>query len=320
MKENETKTQTNNKPAKGKSVVKTILNTIVNILIILVLITSVLIAVLSLTSKSNNGVATIFGYSFHTIQTPSMEGGNPKYEGGDYHVGDLVIGKEKGAADRDYKEGDIIAYRTENDEGQTVLICHRIIDVADQDGTKSYQTMGDANDAPDQYEIADYLYSYDIASLCYDDDYHGAVLRGWGAPLDYIREPQGFFFVVLLPMIIFFMYEIIRVVMNAMNYKKSKEEEAKEDAQKERDEAVKAAVAAALAAKDSETPAEAPAAEAQEKAEENAENTTEKKTEDTPAAPPEMSAEELEQFRQFQEFQKMQKAQQEAENNTSEEK
>lgn len=305
MKENEVKTQQNETPSKGKRIVKTILNTIINILIVLVLLTSVLIAALSLSSKANNGVATIFGYSFHTIQTASMDGGNPKYPGGDYKVGDLVIGKEKGASDRDYVAGDIISYRTQNDENQTVLICHRIIDVADDNGVKIYQTMGDANDAPDQYEKQDYLHNYDIASVCYDADYHGTVLKGWGKPLDFIRQPTGFFFVVLLPMIIFFMYEIVRVVLNAMSYKKSKEEESKENAEKEKDEAVKAAVAAALAANGTTVSAE----------------TSSPKTDEKPAeaSAPQMSAEEMEQFRQFQEFQKMQKAQQEAQNQPAQE-
>ena len=300
MKENEAKTQQKKTPSKGKSIIKTILNTIINILIVLVLLTSVLIAALSLSSKANNGVATIFGYSFHTIQTASMDGGNPKYPGGDYKVGDLVIGKEKGASDRDYVAGDIISYRTQNDENQTVLICHRIIDVADDNGVKVYQTMGDANDAPDQYEKQDYLHNYDIASVCYDADYQGKVLKGMGAPLDFIRRPTGFFFAVLLPMIIFFMYEIFRVVVNAMNYKKSKEEESKENAEKEKDEAVKAAVAAALAANGATVSAETSAPKTDEKPAE--------------ASAPQMSAEEMEQFRQFQEFQKMQKAQQEAQN------
>lgn len=289
MKETETKTQSKT-PSKGSRAIKAVLNTIINILIVLVLVTSILIAVLSLTSKANNGVATVFGYSFHTIQTASMDGGNPDFDGGDYKVGDLVIGKAEGAGDRDYNVGDIISYRTENDEGETMLICHRIIDKTEYNGIEVYQTQGDANDTPDQLETEDYIHNYDITSLCYDEDYHGKVLSGWGKPLDFIRQPQGFFFAVLLPMIIFFMYEIIRVVINAMNYRKSKEQEAKEDAEKEKDDAVKAAVAAALAEKEAQ----------------NSENISSD-------APAQMTPEQMEQFKQFMEFQKMQQAHKDAE-------
>lgn len=304
MKENETKTQ-KQLPSKGSRIVKAILNTVINILIVLVLITSVLIAVLSLTSKANNGVATIFGYSFHTIQTPSMVGGNEKYPGGNYQVGDLVIGKVDGAGDREYDVGDIISYRTESAEGEPMLICHRIIAMGSDNGNLTYQTQGDANDTPDQDSQEKFLHNYDITSRCYDAEYQGKVLSGWGKPLDFIRQPTGFFFAVLLPMIIFFMYEIVRVVINAMNYKKSKAEEEKENAEKEKDDAVKAAVAAALAAQQNgaDAPQQAEAAAAPVEAQADA---------------PAMSAEELEQFRQFQEFQKLQKAQQEAQNASAE--
>lgn len=290
MKETDTKTQTK-VPSKGNRVVKAILNTIINILIVIVLITSVLIAVLSLTSKANNGVATIFGYSFHTIQSPSMEGGNPDYPGGDYKVGDLVIGKADVNENTAYAVGDIVSYKTINElDGKEALICHRIIDTNNRDGLMTYQTKGDANEAADQLEPVDYLQGNEIASICYNKDYHGAVLKGWGKVLDFIRQPTGFFFAVLLPMIIFFLYEIIRVVINAMNYRKAKEEEIKENAEAEKDEAVKVAVAAALAEKEASNTAPAEASD----------------------APSGMTPEELEQFRQFQAFQKMQKAQQES--------
>ena len=120
-----------------------------------------------------------------------------------------------------------------------------------------------------------------IVTRNYSKDYEGTILKGWGAPLDFLRTQQGFFFVVLLPMIIFFMYALVRVVLSATGYKKAKAEEEKE-------EAVKEAVAEALASK---------GAESQEAVSANASTG--------------MTAEELEQFRQFQEFQKMQKAQSE---------
>lgn len=296
MKEKETKTQSQ-VPSKGIRVVKVILNTIINILIVLVLVTSILIAVLSLSSKANNGVATIFGYTFHTIQSPSMEGGNPDFDGGDYKVGDLVIGKATDAS-AEFELGDIVSYKTVNLEtGEGVLICHRIVDVFENEGSLCYQTQGDANDNPDQHAHGEYISAVSIKSVCYDADYHGAVLKGWGKTLDYIREPQGFFFAVLLPMIIFFMYEIVRVVINAMNYKKSKAESDKEDAEKEKQEAVKAAVAAALAEK--------------EKQDSAAEADSDKSAGSAPAKESAVSDEELEEFRRFREFKKMQQAKQE---------
>ena len=277
MKENETKTQ-----SKGTRVLKAIINTIINILIVLVLITSLLIAVMALTSKSS-GISTIFGYTIQPIQSDSMKGGSPDgYGGKDFQKGDLMIAKATGFDDKaEYDMGDIITYRTEDTNGNPVLMSHRVVDVVTgRDGVTRYQTWGDNREmaqVPDQSDVNEYLVASDIGSLYYSKNYEGTILKGWGAPLDFIRTQQGFFFVVLLPMIIFFMYALVRVVLSATGYKKAKNEE-------EKDEAVKEAVAEALAAKGADTQA-------------------------TPANG--MTAEELEQFRQFQEFRKMQKAQQE---------
>ena len=281
--EKETKTQ---KPdSKGKRIVKAIFNTIINILIVVVLITSIIIAAMALTSK-DSGVSTIFGYTIQPIQSDSMKGSSPDgYEGGNFEKGDLMIAKATGFnADAEYDLGDIVTYISDETDanGRPMLIVHRIVDVVErEDGVYTYQTWGDNREVAkvaDQLKSEDYIKASSIASVFYSADTKGTILKGWGAPLDYIKTQQGFFFVVLLPMIIFFMYALIRVVISAMNYKNTKSEE-------EKKKAVDEAVAAVLAEK-------APAAE--------------------PASAG-MSAEELEQFRQFQEFQKMQKAQQQAE-------
>lgn len=289
MSENVKNTETQNKaPSKGKRVVKAVFNTIINILIVLVLVVSLLIAVMALTSKAS-GISTMFGYTIQPIQSDSMKGGSPDgYGGKDFGKGDLVIARATNFnANSKYDLGDIITYKTQDTNGNDLLMSHRIVDAVEKDGVTRYQTWGDNREmaqVPDQSNVDEYLTASDIASLYYSSDYQGIVLKGWGAPLDFLRTQLGFFLVVLLPMIIFFMYALIRVVLSASGYKKAKADEEKE-------EAVKKAVAAALAADDTAV---------QPKAVEN----------EQPAAPSGMSAEELEQFRQFREFQKMQKAQQ----------
>ena len=277
MKENETKTQI----GKGKKVLKTILNTIINVLIVIVLITSVLIAILALTSQSN-GISTIFGHTIQSIQSDSMKGGSPDgYGGKEFEKGDLMIAK---ATDFDiggkYEVGDIVTYAKTDTDNSTMLIVHRIVDVAeDKNGDLRYQTWGDNREmdtVPDQQNVEDYLRAGDIGALYYSSDYEGIIIKGVGNVLDYLRTQQGFFFVVLLPMIIFFMYELIRVVLNFSNYKKAQAEEEKE-------EAVKAAVAAAK---------------------------TSGGIGDIPDSISEMTPEQLEQFKKFME---QQKAQNEAE-------
>ena len=243
MNENETKTQS----GKGLKVLKAVINTLVNILIVIVLITSILIAVMALTSQSN-GISTIFGYTVQTIQSDSMKGGSPDgYGGKDFEKGDLMIAK---ATDFDinakYDVGDIVTYSKPDTDGSSMLIVHRIVDViTDDKGFYRYQTWGDNREMdpdPDQATEEDYIYGSRIGSIYYAKDYEGTIIKGLGSALDYLRSQQGFFLVVLLPMIAFFLYELIRVILNFSNFNKAKAEE-------ERQAAVDSAVAEALAGK-----------------------------------------------------------------------
>ena len=244
MKENDIKTQ-DTAPKKGKKVLMTILNTVINIMIVAVLIVSIVIAVMAISSKAT-GVSTLFGNTIQPIQTDSMKGGSPDgYPEGDFSHGDLMIAKPVGNYyNGEFKVGDIVTYVKKDSTGQNMLIVHRIVDVAvDSNGNPTYQTQGDNRETspvPDQQDPKDYLHTWDIASVYYTDGYIGKIFKGWGAPLDFLRTQQGIFFVVLLPMIIFFMYELVRVVLNFSKYNKAK-------AQEEKEAAVEEAVSAARA-------------------------------------------------------------------------
>ena len=272
MEKNETKTQNN----KGLKILKTIVNTIINILIVVVLITSLLIAVMALTSKAN-GVSTIFGHTIQTIQSDSMKGGSPDgYGGKDFGNGDLMIAKStKDDPKAEYEKGDIVTFVVEDAEGNHAYIVHRIVDyITDKSGERTYQTWGDnreVSEVPDQLDKSEYILGDDFVSVYYKDGYEGTIIKGAGGFLDYLRSQQGFFLVVLLPMIIFFMYELVRVVLNATSYRKAKADEIKQ-------EAVDTAVAEALAAKEAENKA--------------------------PASPSELTPEQMEKFKQFLESQK----------------
>ena len=291
------KTETNNtemqkSSGKGLKVIKTIFNVIINILIVAVLIISIVVATLALTSKADpNGLPNIFGYTLQYVQTPSMDSPSPDgYEGGNFSEKDVLIGRVYKVDE--YPElnvGDIITYNShqQDEEGNERLITHRIVDRKElSDGTFAYQTWGDNREiaqVPDQLDEASYIRSDDIISVNYTEKYHGAVLNGWADFMRTLRSPGGFFGIVLTPMIIFFLYAIVRVVISAMNYKKGKEDDAKAEAEEEKQKAVDAAVKAALAEKNGEDakPADAPA---------------------------DMTPEQMEQFKQFLAFQKAQQA------------
>ena len=292
-------------------VFKKILNAIINILIVVVLVVSILIAVFALTSKAS-GVSTIFGYTIQTIQSDSMKGGSDEYEGGDFEKGDVIIGRATGSdPDAEYEVGDIVSYLKKDEElGTTMLICHRIIEVGEYGGDHKtvYRTQGDNNYVADQDE-GDTLYyipANDIKSVFYDKNYHGTIIRGLGNVLDFLQTQLGFFLVVLLPMIAFFMYELIRVVFNAASYRNEKKKEqeqsdaeSEEEREAKRQAEIDAAVEAALRKRD------------EEEAGKNAAPAADAAPEETPAKDPSadfpnMTAEEYEEFKRFQEFKRMQ--------------
>lgn len=189
-----------------KSKAKKIFNAIIDIIVVLILIVSILMVVLSLTTKSQ-GVPNIFGYAPMSVESYSMEPTINK--------GDLIIGKVTNDIDYEYKVGDIVTFPIEIDGIQTYNT-HRIIEVIDDDGITYYKTQGDNKDtnpvADDEMQT-----SSSIVAV-----YTGTKIPAIGNFFGFIRTQLGFFLCVLLPMILFFVYEAIRVIMNLLAYNKEK--------------------------------------------------------------------------------------------------
>lgn len=215
-------------------VFKSIINTVINILIVAVLIISIVVAALALTSKSS-GISTIFGHTVQVIVSDSMAGGSDEYPGGDFARGDVIIGKATSFdANVTYEVGDIVTYLGEiegyEDMGKQ-LICHRIIAVDENDGFTVYQTQGDNRvmcQVPDQSDVEEFVYPYEIGAVFHTKDYDGIKIAGVGKFYEFISSQLGFFLCILLPMIFFFLYVLIKVVINFVEYKKAKEDEEKE--------------------------------------------------------------------------------------------
>ena len=189
-----------------KSKVKKIINTIVDVLIVLVLIVSILVVVLSLTSKSS-GVPNICGYAPLNVASYSMEPTINK--------GDLIFSKVTNDIDYEYKVGDIVTFPIEIDGVQT-LNTHRIIEIIEDDDITYYKTQGDNKDTN---PIADEEMQTSSSIVAV---YTGTKIPAIGNFFGFIRTQLGFFLCVLLPMILFFVYEAIRVVMNLLAYNKEK--------------------------------------------------------------------------------------------------
>lgn len=186
-------------------ILKRIVNIIVDILVVLILMVSILVVMLSLTTESS-GVPNILGIAPLSVQTQSMEDTiNP---------GDLILCTLT-EIDDEFQKDDIVTFPIEIN-GESVLNTHRIVEVVEDNNITYYRTQGDnkeTNPEPD----TDLQTSSTIVAK-----YTGTKIPGLGNVLSFIRTQLGFFLCILLPMIIFFIYEAVRVVMNLIAYSKEK--------------------------------------------------------------------------------------------------
>lgn len=193
-----------------KKALKKTINVIIDVIVILIMIISILIVVLSLTSKSS-GVPNILGVAPLSVQSNSMAD--------TFTTGDLLLSEVTNDPGFEYEVGDIVSFPIELD-GETVLNTHRIVEVIEDESITYYRTQGDnkdTNPVPDE--------KLQSASTIVAK-YTGTKIPGIGNVLSFIRTQLGFFLCVLLPMIIFFVYEAIRVVMNIIAYNNEKSLEA----------------------------------------------------------------------------------------------
>lgn len=183
-------------------ILKKLLNLIIDILIIVMLIVSALVAGLAIASK-NDGIPNVLGYAPLSVQSDSMV---PAFESGDLIISSIVND------DTEINKDDVITF-VQSINGTDRLNTHRVIEIQESDGFTFYVTKGDNNPDPDPDLIA----KQDVLAK-----YTGVVLGGFGAFYDFLTSQTGFFIVILLPLIIFFIYEVIRVIRNLIAYNKEK--------------------------------------------------------------------------------------------------
>ncbi len=195
-----------------------VLNILVDILVVCILIVSILVITMVFTSNGDNGVPNVFGKAPITVLSDSMKGDKPD----DFEKGDLILcDVVENRVDAKYKVGDVVTFKANgvdiDKDGKDDYITHRIYKI-NKNGT--YQTKGDANKTYDQDPKANGWGDIDSTNIF--AVYNGFKISGFGNFIAYIQTSTGFFLVILLPMIIFFLYQAIRVVINVIAYNKEK--------------------------------------------------------------------------------------------------
>lgn len=214
-----------------------ILNIVADIAVVLIFIVSVFTVMLSLTAKSS-GVSNIFGIAPMSVESDSMKDTLKK--------GDLILCNVTDGINDTFSAGDIVTFPI-NIQGVKTYNTHRIVEVVEKNGITYYRTQGDnseTNPAPD----SELQTSATIVAR-----YTGKRIPRLGSALSFIKTQLGFFLCVLLPMIIFFIYQTVRVIVNILGYYKEKavsEAKAALEGAELTEEQKKKAIAEYLASKD----------------------------------------------------------------------
>ena len=255
---------------------KKILTIVLNTILWLFVAFSLLITILVFSAQgSRDGVPSIFGKSLITISTDSMKD--------TYDAGDLVfLTKLSEEEIEELDVGDIITFRSPEDINGDGIIgndlnTHRIVQVIEPQNPaehKTFKTKGDFNPHEDDY-IVD---NADIIGVCTED----GKLSGVGNVISFLRSSLGFFLFIVLPLILFFLYELYHFITILVT-EKAKKAAATGITPESEEEIKKRAVEEYLAKQKNEEEIKRRAIEeylAAQKAEENNEDKTEDKTED----------------------------------------
>ncbi|MDD5832935.1 MAG: signal peptidase I [Clostridiales bacterium] len=186
-----------------------VLSVAASIVLWIIILIAALFAFTTLATRDVSRVSSIAGYTPLSVMTDSMK---PAFVSGD-----LIIIKKTDPSS--LEKGDIITFHTIIDN-QYQLNTHRIADIIEDNGFRSYVTKGDNNAIEDQHIISD----GDIVGK------YVTRLPGVGKFMDFLKSSMGFLIVIVLPMLLFFIYQVYHLIMVSISLKKAMAVEAAEEA------------------------------------------------------------------------------------------
>lgn len=166
-----------------------------------IILLAALYAFTTMATRDNQHVASIFGYTPMVVESNSM---SPTF-----NKNDLIFIKKCDTSK--LKEGDIISFHTIIDN-EYAINTHRIQKIEKSGDVRSYTTVGDNNNGvADLHVISDGdivgKYVTHIASL--------------GKVINFLSSSTGFLVVIVLPMLLFFIYQVYNLIMISIRLKKA---------------------------------------------------------------------------------------------------
>lgn len=208
--------------------IKNVITVLLSVVLWAIILLMALFTFTTLATRDNQSVARLAGFTPLIVQSDSMA---PTF-----YAGDMIVIRE--CEPSGLKEGDIITFHTIINN-EYALNTHRIAEIRQNGEVRSYVTKGDNNAVEDTHVISD----GDIVGR-----YFGKV-AGLGKVMTFLSSTVGFMLVIVLPMLLFFIYQIYHLVMVSINLKKAIAiEEAAEKEEKENQAQAKLAEAEAALA------------------------------------------------------------------------
>lgn len=264
-----------------KPSVKKVLSIVGNTILWLFVAFAIIITVIVFASNNKSGdnsLPSIGGLAFVSIKSNSMD---KSPNAADYAENGRLYGKKgfkKGslifvntltdAEKLTLKVGDVITFSQDLDgDGVAEINTHRIVEVyVEGINFTNYVTQGDHNTLPDGvYDSVTQTNDnvampdgYVVKAIDVLGKWNGNKIGGVGNMLLFLQTRVGFFVVIILPLIAFFLYELVRFILVVLSLKGKKTED--EIRQRVMEEILRAQQEGAAAPTDAptEAPAETP--------------------------------------------------------------
>ena len=216
---------------------------VISVVLWIIILIAALYAFTTIATRDNQNVSNLFGYTPLVVKSDSMA---PTFE-----TGDLIVIKK--CDPQTLKEGDIICFHTIINN-EYALNTHRIKSIEAVGDARSYTTIGDNNNGiADQHVISD----GDIVGK------YVTSIPKIGKVMDFLSGSTGFLIVIVLPMLLFFIYQVYHLITISINLKKAIAVETAKEQESANMQAAKDAEAALAEAKRMREEAEAIRAQAQ---------------------------------------------------------
>ena len=188
---------------------KKALQMISNILVWAVVIFTVAVMIFTVVSVNtfNRNDRDIFGYKAYIVLSDSMSAT-------DFSAGDLVLVKQVDPTT--LKEGDIIAFTSQNTDNYGQTVTHKIKSLTVTDtGEKGFITYGTTTGAQDDA----------IVTYPYIQGKYEAKLPGVGTFFNFLRSTPGYIICILIPFVLLIGYQGVNCVVIFRRYKKEQLEQ-----------------------------------------------------------------------------------------------